>query len=444
MPGLKRIKTYNYILSAALAIFLTVSMHSPSGAGEPLTLEALLEEARANNPELRVFKERAGAKESRVGAEGALDDPTLKVEMMDLSKSYPLNIAPGNAMLTRYTVSQMFPFPGKLSLKEKIAMKEALSARAELAAKGLEIESSVKEAYFEYAFLAEAVRETEEIRALLINISSIAGVKYSTGQATQQDVLKAQVETTMLTNDIITLDAEKGVAAARLKSLVNRGQDSPMGEPAGLSKARAVFDAAALIDTAIKKNPDIRMAEFDAEANELNVELAKKNYYPDFMVGVAPIQRDGRFDSFDVMFQVNIPIWWGKYDSRTREASADAQSLKWKVLSQKNLKSLEVKGAAVQVEASDRMRSLYETGLLPQVELSFESALKNYGAGKIDFMTLLDAERQLKRTRIEYLKTLMEYRKRVAALERAIGGDLKTDMSQDRGNTTGPAREVRR
>ncbi|MBI5903292.1 MAG: TolC family protein, partial [Deltaproteobacteria bacterium] len=402
MPGSNRMRRFHFLLSAVLSVFLTVSMSSPSGAGEPLTLVGLLEEARANNPELRVFKERAGAKESRVGVEGALDDPTLKVEMMDLSKSYPLNIAPGNAMLTRYTVSQMFPFPGKLSLKEKIAVKEALSARAELAAKGLEIESSVKEAYFEYAFLVEAVRETEEIKALLINISSIAGVKYSTGQATQQDVLKAQVETTMLTNDIITLDAEKGVAAARLKSLVNMGQDSPLGEPAGLSKARAVFDAAALIDTAIKKNPEIRMAEFDAEANELNVELAKKNYYPDFMVGAAPIQRDGRFDSFDVMFQVNIPIWWGKYDSRTKEASADAQSLKWKALSQKNLKSLEVKGAAVQVEASDRMRSLYETGLLPQVELSFESALKNYGAGKIDFMTLLDAERQLKRTRIEY------------------------------------------
>lgn len=444
MSGSKKMTVFHFLLSAVLSVFLTATMHSPSGADEVMTLERLLEEARANNPELRVFKERAGAKESRAGAEGALDDPTLKVEMMDLSKSHPLNIAPGNAMLTRYTVSQMFPFPGKLSLKEKIAMKEALSARAELAAKGLDIENSVKEAYFEYAFLAEAVRETEEIKALLVNISSIAGVKYSTGQATQQDVLKAQVETTMLTNDIITLDAEKGVAAARLKSLVNRGQDSPLGEPAGLSKARAVFDAAAIMDTAIKKNPEIRMAEFDAEANELNVELAKKDYYPDFMVGAAPIQRDGRFDSFDVMFQVNIPIWWGKYDSRTKEASADAQALKWKVLSQKNLKSLEVKGAVVQVEASDRMRSLYETGLLPQVELSFESALKSYRAGKIDFMTLLDAERQLKKTRIEYLKTLMEYRKRVAALERAIGGDLMTDMSQDRGGVTVPAREERR
>lgn len=443
MPGSKRIKAYNCMLSAALAVFLTLSMHSPSGADETLTLEGLLEEARANNPELKVFRESAEALMSRAGAQGALEDPALKVEMMDLSKSRPLDIAPGNAMLTRYTLSQAFPFPGKLSLKEKAAVKEALSARERLEAKRLEIEGSVKEAYFDYAFLAQALRETEEIKTLLMDISSIAGVRYSTGQATQQDVLKAQVETTMLTNDVITLEAEKGVAAARLKSLVNRVQDSPLGEPAGLSKARAVFDGAALINTALMKNPEVRMAELDAEANELNVELAKKNYYPDFMVGVAPIQRDGRFDSFDVMFQVNIPIWRGKYDSQAKEASANARSLRSRALAQKNLTSLEVKGAAVRVDAADRTRSLYETGLLPQAELSFESALKGYRAGKIDFMTLLDAERQLKKTRIECLKTLLEYRKRVAALERAIGVELKTDMSQG-GDTTGPVREERR
>ncbi|MEK7772704.1 MAG: TolC family protein, partial [Deltaproteobacteria bacterium] len=388
----------------------------------------------ANNLELMVFKERAVAKESRVRAEGALDDPALKVEMMDLSKSYPLNIAPGNAMLTRYTVSQTFPFPGKLSLKEKIAMKEALSARAELAAKGLEIQSSVKEAYFDYAFLAESIRKTEEIKGLLGNISSIAETKYATGQASQQDVLKVHVEAALLTNDVIALEAEKEVAAARLKSLMNRDQDSFLGEPSGLSNVRVEFDAATLINTAVKKNPEVRMAEFDAEADELNVELAKKNYYPDFMVGAAPIQRDGRFDSFDVMFQVNIPIWWGKYDNLTKEASADARSLKWKALSRKNLTSLEVKGAAVQVEAADRMRSLYETGLLPQVELSFESALNNYRAGRIDFMTLLDTERQLKKTRIEYLKSLLDYRKRVAALEKAVVGDFETNISQNQGD----------
>ena len=181
-----------------------------------------------------------------------------------------------------------------------------------------------------------------------------------------------------------------------------------------------------LIEAAGRANPDIKMAVLDMEAGELAADLARKNYYPDFMVGVGPVQRDGRFDSFDVMFQINIPIWWGKYDSLTQEAVSNAGALRSRLVSEKNAKSFEVKGASIQVDAADRMRTLYETSLLPQVELSLESALKNYRAGKIDFLTLLDTERELKKTRLEYLKTILEYRKMVAALERTVGEDLNT------------------
>ncbi len=416
---------YFLTITRAFLFVAIISSSSSSFAGEPVTLKPLLEEARANNPEIKAFEERTRAREARAGAEGVLDDPTLKIEMEDLDKGRPLEIAPGNAMLTRYTISQMFPFPGKLSLKEKIALKEALSARAELKAKELEVSAMVKESYYDYALVAESMDITREIKELLSYMSRIAEAKYATGQVSQQDMIRVQVETTMLTNEIISLEAEKGVAAARLKSLLGRPQDTPIGEPGKLPKELVAFNTEELIDTALGKNPDIRMIESEAEANELNVNLAKKNYYPDFMVGVAPIQRDGRFDSFDVMLQMNIPIWWGKYGSLSREASSNARSMRAMLLAEKNRKGFEVKGAAIQVEASERMKSLYETSLLPQVALSFESALKNYQAGKIDFLSLLDTERELKRTRLEYIRTLSEYRKRIASLERIVGEDFQ-------------------
>lgn len=229
----------------------------------------------------------------------------------------------------------------------------------------------------------------------------------------------------MLTNEIISLEAGKGVAAARLKSILGRPQEAALGEPGALPKEKITFKTEDLINTAVRQNPEIKAAESEAQASELNADLAKKNYYPDFMVGVAPIQRDGRFDSFDVMFQINIPVWRGKYDSLSREASSNARSARSRLVSEKNVKSFEVKGAAIQVEAAERTKALYETSLLPQVELSFESALKNYQAGKIDFLTLLDTERELKRTRLEYIRTLSEYRKRIASLERIVGEDFQ-------------------
>ena len=407
-------------------LFLAPPLLKTSYAGETVALGALLEEAKANNPGLKALRERVSAKEARVKAEGTLDDPALKIEMMDLSKDRPLNIFPEDAMETKYMISQMFPFPGKLSLKEKIALKEAHAAMAAFNSMDLDVAARVKEAYFDYAYLADSIRITEEIKGLLSNMSKIAEAKYSVGQASQQDVIKVNVEITMLINDLITLNAEKDVAAARLKSILNRDQSSPIGEPAGLPRERVEFRTDELIEAAGRANPDIKMAVLDMEAGELAADLARKNYYPDFMVGVGPVQRDGRFDSFDVMFQINIPIWWGKYDSLTQEAVSNAGALRSRLVSEKNAKSFEVKGASIQVDAADRMRTLYETSLLPQVELSLESALKNYRAGKIDFLTLLDTERELKKTRLEYLKTILEYRKMVAALERTVGEDLNT------------------
>lgn len=411
------------VLSIPLASLLFSAAPS-AGWAQTLELPALLEEARRNNPEISSIKEKIKAREASARAEGYLDDPSLKVELEDLSRIHPLNIAPGNAMLTRYTISQGFQFPGKLALRRRIAYKDVLGAKAELASKELEIEGRVKEAYLDYAFLNESIKKTGELKGIIGNISEIAQARYSTGLSTQQDVIKAQVESTMLANELITLDSGREIAAARLKAAAGRPQASEMENPGDLPRERVQFDTDRLIKAAVERNPGVKMAEFEAEANELNVELSRKNYYPDFMVGFAPIQRDGRLDSYDLMFQVNIPIWRGKYDNRTKEAASNALAMRSKVMAEKNVRGLEVKEAALQVEAADRMRTLYETGLLPQVEISFESALKNYQAGKIDFMTLLDTERELKKTRIDHLRTILEYRKRLATLERVSGTGL--------------------
>lgn len=411
------------LVQLLLLLALTLGA-SEAYAQEAAGLGALLEEAKSNNPEIRAIRERFKAFEARAKAEGTLDDPVFAIEMEELASARPLEISPGKAALTRYRVTQMLPFPGKLSLRKKVAVKEASAVKADLRSRELGVIESVKEAYFNYSFLDESIRITEEVKKLLQNMSSIAEAKYATGQVSQQDVIKLNVEVTVLTNELITLEAEKGVAAARIKSLLDRPQSSAFEAGGVLSKERVSIDIEKLIDTAFAENPEIKSVRAEAEAEEFSVDLAKKNYYPDFMVGVEPMQRDGRFDNFGVMFQMNIPIWRNKYDNLTKSAEATASSARAMVLSEMNAKAFEVKSAALQVEAAERMLALYETSLLPQTELSLESALRNYQSGKIDFLTLLDTERELKRIRLEYANTLTEYRKRVAALERVIGTDL--------------------
>ncbi|HLB05172.1 MAG TPA: TolC family protein [Thermodesulfobacteriota bacterium] len=395
----------------------------PAFAQETLSLRGLIEEARNNNPELEALRRNIKAKEAKARAEGVLDDPSFRIEMMDLSKENPFP-TPGNAMQTKYGISQMFPYPGKRALQKDMALKEVLMAGVEVKVRELEIVTMVKEAYYDYLLMSESIKIVKEIKGLLSSMTEIAKIKYATGQASQQDVIKAQVELTMLINEITELEAEREVVQVGLKALLNRPQEAPLPDPPAIPKKKADIKVEELTEKALEINPALQKMRYEIEANQIGVELARKNYYPDFMVDLAPIQRDGRFDAWDAMFQINIPIWQSKYDSQVTEAQSSVEAGQYQLKAEENIRSAEVKEGVVKVESADRIRTLYETSLLPQVDLSFDSALKNYQTGKIDFLTLLDTERVLRKTRIDYIGSLVTYYKRIASLEGVVGEEI--------------------
>ncbi|OGW16232.1 MAG: hypothetical protein A2035_02170 [Nitrospirae bacterium GWA2_42_11] len=411
------------IIFSAFLILRTFLAPALVLAEDSLSLKKLIEEARSNNLEIKSLRQNIKTKEARARAEGVLDDPLLRIEMMDISKENPVP-TPGNAMQTKYEISQMFPFPGKLSLQKKAALTEILMAEAELMAKELEIIKMVKEMYYDYIYITESIKIIKEIKDLLGNMIRIAEIRYATGQGSQQDIIKAQVEVTMLINETINLNAEREVIKAELQALLNQPQDIYLSEPTGISKDRVEIRPDELIRKTIEINPDIQMTRYGIRIKETEAELSKKNYYPDFMLGVAPIQRDGRFDAWDAMFQINIPLWRGKYDNQVAEISNELDTLKFRLKSEENIKTARVKEWVIKVETADKIRTLYETSLIPQAELSLDSTLKNYQSGNVDFLTLLDTERVLKKTKIEYLDSLITYYKRVASLEEVVGEEI--------------------
>ncbi len=76
------------------------------------------------------------------------------------------------------------------------------------------------------------------------------------------------------------------------------------------------------------------------------------------------------------------------------------------------------------LDALREQGQILRSTLLPQVELTFESALVGYQTGRVDFATLLDAQRQIRRTRLDLLKVELEQQMRLAEIERLVGEDL--------------------
>lgn len=409
------------------AVFVISSVFGVAFA-EELSLKNLIDEAIANNPSLKANKQRTIGKEARVAFEASLEDPVFSIEFEDIPED---DISLGSSETRRYTLSQSFPFPGKRSLKKTIAGKEASAYASGYDASVIEVKYLVKEAYFEYAYLIEAITVAEDIKKTLEDMSAIAAVRYSTGKSLQQDLIKINVETASVQKDVIELSAEKDAAVARLKTVLGRPIESPLGGRAALSRDRAVFDRASLTKSALLNNPELGMVKKELEAGELSVKLAAKEYYPDFMVSVSPMERDGAIESYDFMFGLNIPLWFGKNQGRLSEARANAEALRAETVARVNSKSSEVAETIIRVTSGGDTLTLYETALLPQSELSLESAMKNYRSFDADFISLLDSERELKRMRLDYLKTLFDYRKAVASLERAVGEDFENFEERD-------------
>lgn len=414
------------LIRAFAAFLLIAAMFRPqafaSGRSETvLTLSQAVQEALENNPELKSLREEALAGMERAKAEGYLDDPVLRVSLEEIPKDKPFNITPDNAMAARYTLSQMLPYPGKLGLKQSIASKEALIVKARVSALELEKVFMAKEAYYDYAYSSLSLNIMNEIREVISYMGKIAESKYAAGTATQQDVIKLNLEASLASSEIISLARERAIAEARLKAVMYRPLDEALPEPESIQSKAKEPKSDEILKTPVDAVPDIQMALLEAEGAALSKELAEKNYYPDFMLGAGPVQRDGEVTGFDVMFQMNIPVWFGKYRKLSEASGRGLTSQRLRLASVRNTKALEIREAALQLKAALETLTLYDTTLVKQAALSFESALKNYQSGKSDLLMLLDAERELKKIRLAALMAAADYWKKAAALEKAAG-----------------------
>src|SRR3990167_384173 len=240
-----------------------------------LDLKWLINEAVEHNPEIIATQKRLNAAKAKISQAKSLDDPTIRIGSYDMSNN-PANVNGQTEMLQqRYGVSQKIPFPGKLRLRNEVAVEEANMVEKDSQSKIQEITALVKSAYYELFYVNSAIDITEENRELLRKFSKIAETKYSVGKTTQRDVLAAQVELSTLANNIIVLNKERESIIARLNSLLDRPTYASLGKPRPFKKHTLTLTIKELEDRAIKNRPELR--KFDhAVKGRSNLKAFKK------------------------------------------------------------------------------------------------------------------------------------------------------------------------
>ena len=420
-----------------LACFFTFILPAGTRAQEPkekpdhealAMLSHYLTEAALNNPELEAAFYRWKAALEKIPQVRALPDPRFTFAYF--IESVETRVGPQEAKLA---LAQTFPWFGTLGLREDMATQEASAFKAQYDFIKLRIFYEVKNAFYEYAYLAQAVQITKANIELLRYLEGIARARYSAGATPYADVIKTQVQLGRLEDRLNTLVDLRRPITAKLASAMNMPTDSDFPWPPAVPVMLITLTDDELFKLVAEHNPQIKRFEYLEAMEKAGIELAKKDYYPDFTFGIEtiltgsamnPATPDSGQDAVVASVTINIPFWWEKRRAAVREREAKhSAAIQDNVAFRQNLLS-NMQLALYQYRDAQRKIDLYQNTLIPKADEALAVTLEAFQTGTRSSLDLIDAERTLLEFELAYIRALADQAQRLAQLELLLGKEI--------------------
>ncbi len=393
-------------------------------------IEDLLRIAEDRNPRLRgAFEDWRAALEELPQAV-ALPDPRLSVSVA-LSELQTRN----GPVRGRLGLSQPFPWPGTLSTAGRRAAERAEASRLRYAATRLAVRRDLRVSWSEYAYLQSALVVARGQLSLLQQLHGVAQTLFSTGKASQSDVIRLQVEIGDLNDQIQGLEDRRSSLTARIAALL----DLPAGTVVGWPSQDALEDLVIPVETepeALAQNPELLAAEHRIAAAQAGIELAELAFYPDFSVGAEwspvgntslPGAPDPGRDGFGLAFGIEIPFQRGRLRAGAAQAEARSRSAEAMLRTTRTRLEAELADALYRARDAERRLTLYRDGLIPKSEEAFRATLTSYQADGSSFDSLIDTERALLQFELDAARALSDRANARADLLRLTALDPEPD-----------------
>jgi len=345
-----------------------------------------------HNPDLRALQAETEAAEAQILPAGALPDPMATLGLRGIDPDRP-SFLPGDVDSATYQLRQRVPLWGKRGLARDAAGARARAAGLARDAAALELQAEAESAYVRYWHAGESLQVIDRQIVLLEQVEEIAGVRYALGMTPQQDAIRAQVELSATYRARIQRSAARDEAAAMLNVALGRRADAALRAPAAAPTLPIVSPTltAALSRLDAARHPWLQAKLALADAANRDAELQRRARWPDITLGIGLMQRDERVDSYELMFEVEVPLQRRALRERERAAYRMRDATVARADAARNALAGRLGVAWTQWRAARAQRNVIETAQLPQADANFKSALASYQVGEVDFGTLLEA-----------------------------------------------------
>jgi len=402
---------------------------------EKSTLSDYLAYAALHNPGLEAAFDRWKAALERVPQVKSLPDPRFNYAYF--IRKVETRVGPQRQ---KFGLVQTFPWFGKLSLKGSGAMEAARVEKEKYETAKLKLFYRLKTAYYEYYYLARAIAITEENLSLVKYLEKVARTNYSAGIASYSDVIKAQVEIGKIEDRRSALNDLRDPLVAKLNAVLNRPEKSSLPWPTSIPIEQVSVSDQQLFSWLKEANPELKAKDFLAAKEKVDIDLAKKNYFPDITVGLEWIDTEEALksgtegsgkDPVIAMISVNLPIWHDKYSAAKKEARARYSAAQKERHDRESTLIADLKMALYQFRDAERKIILYSDTLIPKTKQSLEVSLQAFKTGAGTFLDIIDTQRMLLEFQLSYERSIANRAERLAELEMLAGKEIPRLSSEE-------------
>lgn len=399
--------------------------------GSNLSVKRAVSIGLSKNPGLTQILKRYEALKEVPSQVKSLPDPIVSIGLINFPTD-TFNISQEPMTNVQVGFSQSFPYPGKLDLKGEAAEFEAKAAFHTVNEVRLLLTNHIESTWWQVYYFDRALETIKNNQDLLRQFITIAEEKYKTGEGLQQDVLLAQLELSKL------LDQEIQVKAFRRNQSINlnllMGTDPSKDVHLGKKRTKRLsykMNEKYLYKLAIEYRPSLKREESKVHASTSRLNLAHKEFYPDFNIAVSYGDRRGynpgtfddrRADLFSLRVGIKVPLYYKTKQSKAEQQKFIEQQGSYAGLEDEKLKVMaEISKNYTDYRQAKKQLSLFETGILPQARQTVESMRSGYQVSKVDFLNLVQSQVTLFNYELMYWKALTASMQALSGIKANVG-----------------------
>ncbi len=386
-------------------------------------IKDLEQEALQNNPEIHMAEKKVESADEKKSLASALPDPMVGYMVQNVGAPVTWSVGKQDMSMQGIVFTQEIPFPGKLGTKARAAGMQAAAEQERTRETRLRVLNDLRTAYYEYYLAYKSDEILSQTKDLMENLERIAETRYATGQGTQQDVVRAQLEVSMLLDRIAEEELKKETQASLINKLTGRNPLAPLGRPEDLPRTAPMVTVDELASRALGHAPALQEKQRMVEQSREELSLSRREYLPDMVVSGGWFTRGDLPDVWQASIMFKVPLYFWNKSTAVKASNADLSAARYEYDAERLATLARVRDLYATIKTSEHHVNLYEAGIIPQAKLSLQSATSNYQVGKTEFMSLLESESTLLKYQIMEQEELVTLNKTLSMLGEVTGED---------------------